>query len=179
MSFFRYLPEPYLLLASFLLIIAAICWQIFDDYKNRNRAKHVCRKLIIWEESWIFQSLCQKSIDAVRLVFNVDKVYRKRNKLVVLALIYLCIWSKTVLPLPISKKTWMWLSWFLSFTKAISIYVLDLMAFFLFWFCCYKFYASNLFRSVYDHKNNISLNTGYFIWQAPSVQKIYISGLPN
>ena len=112
MSFFRYLPEPYLLLASFLLIIAAICWQIFDDYKNRNRAKHVCRKLIIWEESWIFQSLCQKSIDAVRLVFNVDKVYRKRNKLVVLALIYWCIWSKTVLPLPISKKTRMWLSCF-------------------------------------------------------------------
>ena len=35
-----------------------------------------------------------KSIDAVRLVFDVDKVYRKRNNLVVLVLIYWCIWIK-------------------------------------------------------------------------------------
>ena len=96
---FRYLPDTHLLLA-------------FDDYQKRRSAKHVCRKLNIWEESWIFQSLCQKSIDAVRLVFNVDKVYRKRNNLVVLALIYWCIWIKGGLASADRQETWMWLLWF-------------------------------------------------------------------
>ena len=133
---FRYLPDTHLLLA-------------FDDYQKRRSAKHVCRKLNIWEESWIFQSLCQKSIDAVRLVFNVDKVYRKRNNLVVLALIYWCIWIKDCLGSANRQEN-------LDVIVMIFLRIIIILdGIFLFWFSCCKFYASNLFRLVCIIKRTI------------------------
>ena len=112
-----------------------------------------------------------KSIDAVRLVFDVDKVYRKRNNLGVLALIYWCIWIKGGLASADRQENLDVIAMIFSRKQFTFTYILDLLAFFLFWFCCCKFYVSNLFRSVCIIKITICLKI--FIWQAPCSKYIY------
>ena len=76
-----------------------------------------------------------KSIDAVGLVFDVDKVYRKRNNLVVLALIYWCIWIKDGLGSADRQEN--------LDVIVMIFYVLDLMA-----FSCFDFDVANFMLAI-------------------------------